>query len=121
MTGPREFERVRHDRTLAAMRLSFCATRKAVRLRDGGLDALKHVGSPARINATFGSTDPTDRGRVWVVPSEAYEDLVSALAEHLGIDVFARRHGWPVLSVGGRNPTVTEGEGAGNALPGGAA
>lgn len=53
-------------------------------------------------------------------PGKRFVELVAALASEAQAEI-RWRHGWPVLSVGGRNPAVTEGEGAGNALPGGAA
>jgi hypothetical protein len=49
-------------------------------------------------------------------PVDWYLQWVAALARETG-DTIAFDHGWPILSVGSRSPTVTEDQGAGNCSP----
>lgn len=63
-----------------------------------------------------------DEIRLRCDPSDRYCELVAAVAansgDRFGLDV---RHGWPILSVGDRTPTVTEAGGVRNAPGGGSA
>jgi hypothetical protein len=67
---------------------------------------------------TFGGRFAAGRAAEFTVllkPSQRYRELVAAVAAHLQLDI-VQVHDWPVLSVDGGTPTVSEA--AGVSIPG---
>jgi hypothetical protein len=80
------------------------------------------VGELLVVDVIDGAAGRADKISLSVQPSDRYRELVAAVASDLnGRSDIVFSHGWPILSVGDRTPTVAEVPEATNLRDGGAA
>lgn len=63
-----------------------------------------------------GADGAADQDVFRVLPSQGYLELVAAVAQDFGVETVVS-HGWPILSVESRIPTVAEGAAPASAAP----